>query len=38
MISSSTYKVIATFTLGVATAMAKVQWFKHTAAPNFSHL
>ena len=29
---------IATFTQGVAAAMAKVRWFKHTTAPNISHL
>ena len=29
---------ITTFTQGVAAAMAKVRWFKHTIAPNISHL
>ena len=28
---------IATFTQGVAGAMAKVRWFKHTTAPSFLH-
>ena len=28
---------IATFTQGVAAAMAKVRWFKHTTAPSFLH-
>ena len=27
---------IATFTRGVAAAMAKVQWFRHTNAPHAS--